>query len=502
MSNISTDKETILSQLEKEEREKTEYIKFAQNSVSVKLQSSSSSTSNIGKVSVNTIRTMLEEPVKNYETLQAVSQALERRQGIYSRLLQYFSNALTYDYMIIPLDDIEDNNIDKILKNYKKSAVQLNKLNPKFHLAYFQYKRMLNGEIFVYKLEDSKGIVYKEIPNSYCRVIQNENNVFRYEVDFSKFKDDTILDFPQEFQTLYNQYKDESASKSKGKTNKSKQNVTTEPKWKLIGENGIAFPTRYDSLHSYPTLCYLFPELMEIEGVKELQLNIDKVDNVKLIHCEVPINKETGKPIMDKPLVDAYNGALKQNLPEGFASIVNPFKMESINVSNGASAERRNLVSEAIDKIYTQSGVSDLIFANKKASSEALKKSIEVDMQMLYNTSLPLFNTYLNYEIVKNKFQVLLLEVSYFNRDDKMKLARENMAYGGSRMHFMALNGFDPLQALNVLNFEQKVLGVNSLFIPAVSSHTISGTDNTGGRPSASETGTQSDITEQVNQNK
>lgn len=494
------DKQKLINELE--EREKQEYINFAKNSVSVKLASSASSSSNVGKVSVDTIRQMLEDPVKNYETLHAVSYALERRQGIYARLLQYFSNALTYDHVIIPTDDVDEGSAEKLLKNYKKSALQLNKLNPKFHLAYFQYKRMLSGEIFVYKLEDSKGIVYKEIPNSYCRVIESENGVFRYQVDLSKFKDDTIIDFPLEFQRLYEDYKASTKAKTKSKSkDKTTSSADTEPKWQRIGENGIAFPTKYDSLHSYPPLCYLFPELMEIEGIKELQLDFDRSDNVKLIHCEVPINKDTGKPIMDKPLVDAYNNALKQNLPEGFASIVNPFKMESINVNNGANAERRNLVSEAIDKIYTQSGVSDLLFANKKASSEALKKSIEVDMQSLYSTALPLFTNYLNWEVSKNKFQVLLLEVSYFNRDDKMKLSRENMAYGGSRLHFMALNGFDPLQSFNILNFEQKVLRVNDIFIPAQSSHTQSGSD-TGGRPSADEMDEVSDTTIQVNEGK
>lgn len=466
-----------------EEQERQEYIRFALDSVSAKIYDSAKTK--VTTMTVENVRQLLTDPVKNYQALQGISQALEMKQGIYHRFIQYWSSLLTYDHFLYPLE--VDNSADKMIKNYEKSALQLDKLNIKYHFPYFQYKRMVNGEIFVYKLEDSKGVVYKEIPNFLCKVTQMEDGVFRYSIDLSKFTDTTILDYPAEFQSLYNSYKI-NKNKNKGGNSKSKdkQNLTAEDSnWALVSEKGICFPTRYDSQHSYPPLCYLFPDLMEIEGIKELQLEFDTNNNIKIAHSKIPINKDTGLPVMDKTIVDSYNKSLKKHLPEGYVSIVNPFDTDIISLK-GTQSEQRNLITEAIDRIYQNSGISDLLFANKKASSEALKKSIETDLQLLYSHTLPLFANYVNYEIKKNKFKAVFPELSYFDREEKLKNYISTMPIGASRLKYLAMQGLNPLQALNILKFEQAI-GIDDILVSKSTSYTQSGSESAG-RPVASET--------------
>ncbi|QPW59095.1 hypothetical protein IRP63_14830 (plasmid) [Clostridium botulinum] len=69
-----------------------------------------------------------------------------------------------------------------------------------------------------------------------------------------------------------------------------------------------------------------------------------------------------------------------------------------------------------------------------------------------------------------------MLNTSYFNADDKFKIAKDSLAYGGSRMEFFALKGFSPLETVNILKAEQTI-GLDDLLIPAKTSHTLSDKD-------------------------
>ena len=69
-----------------------------------------------------------------------------------------------------------------------------------------------------------------------------------------------------------------------------------------------------------------------------------------------------------------------------------------------------------------------------------------------------------------------MLDTTEFNREKKVKLSRENMAYGGSRTEFLANSGYTPLQAMNILEMEQ-ALGFDDLLIPQLTSHTMTGED-------------------------
>ncbi|NFF71702.1 hypothetical protein FCV11_11580, partial [Clostridium botulinum] len=190
-----------------------------------------------------------------------------------------------------------------------------------------------------------------------------------------------------------------------------------------ISNKGVAFPTLLNSSHSYPPFCFLFPDVIEIDNVKGLKKDVDRLDNSKIIHNEIAINKDTGKPIMDLDLAEAYNKAIQKNLPEGIKSITNPFKTETINLNNAGNAQKNNIINDSTDEVYKNSGVSDLLFANKKSSSEALKLSVLADTQILFSTILPLFVNYINYELkeVNPQFvwKVKMLNTSYFNTDDK-----------------------------------------------------------------------------------
>ena len=72
-----------------------------------------------------------------------------------------------------------------------------------------------------------------------------------------------------------------------------------------------------------------------------------------------------------------------------------------------------------------------------------------------------------------------MLNTTYFNKENEVKISRENLAYGGSRLQALGTWGYTPLQAMNVLKGEQ-ALGIDSIMIPSQTSHTL--TNESGGR--------------------
>ena len=63
------------------------------------------------------------------------------------------------------------------------------------------------GELYIYKIEDSNGIILQEIPNTFCKITSVENDVSKYAINLKKFNDRNILSFPKEIQNLYKRYK-------------------------------------------------------------------------------------------------------------------------------------------------------------------------------------------------------------------------------------------------------------------------------------------------------
>ena len=77
---------------------------------------------------------------------------------------------------------------------------------------------------------------------------------------------------------------------------------------------------------------------------------------------------------------------------------------------------------------------------------------------------------------------------THFSRDEYIKRSRENLQYGGSRLEYLAVQGFTPLQGYNVLKGEQ-ILGIDKILIPQQTSHTMSTNTSSddNGRPSKEE---------------
>lgn len=189
-------------------------------------------------------------------------------------------------------------------------------------------------------------------------------------------------------------------------------------------------------------------------------------------------------------MVEEYHKSTKRNLPDGIAITTNPLDLQSITLSR-TGAEAINQRNDALESILDDAGVNSEIFNGSKSTTEAIAKGVKVD-EMFINNIISMFENFLNYEIAQNKksssWRVKMFNSTHFSRDEYIKRSRENLQYGGSRLEYLAVQGFTPLQGYNVLKGEQ-ILGIDKILIPQQTSHTMSTNTSSddNGRPSKEE---------------
>lgn len=471
--------------------EKLIALNFAKNSVSTKQPSYRLPS----KVSKSSIISYIENPYTNANKLQEVSIFLKYNNGVYNRLLKYYGNMLTFDHILYPIE-IDSNkksgNNDKLLKAYNETALYLERLNVKYTFNWWYQKLLECGELYVFKLDDKDGVVWKEMPNSMCRISGYENGVSRFSIDLNKVQNQDVYDtMPTDIQKIVDKFKNGSIKKEDLKDNS----------WFELTENAYAFNiiSPYVS-KGFPPFSYLFDGLMYIDSMKQLQSENAENENLKIIHQKVPMNKETGELLIDYELIQEYHDATKRNLPKGIAITTNPLDVEGITLMK-SGAQFVNQRTEALNSLYDDAGVNSELFNGDSKNTESIASGIKVD-EMLTFEVLGMFENFLNYEIsqnIKSSFwRVKMLNTTHFSKEREIKLARENLAFGGSRFHALGVNGFTPLQSLNILKGEQ-ALGIDTIMIPAQSSHTTANVGGQQGRPKQ-DANTPSNDTKNTNQ--
>lgn len=419
------------------------------------------------KFTRSNLRRLLENPVDNIDSLQSASEYFFITNGQYQRMIRYSASYYTYDHILYPIiDQKKFEQTDKLWIQYDKNALYLEKINPKA-LAWSVVLQLLKtGETYLYKVEDKKSIIFKELPSTYCRISHYEDGVYRFAINLSKLTETVASELPEE---IYNEW-------TANRNRKGKDRI----EWYPVSENGIAFNYFGARSKGYPPFSYLFESLSYYLDALDSYEDQTELDGLKLIHQKIPLDDQY-RPVLNRDQIQGYHDATKKGLPKLMTIVTNPFEVNALNFEKTASL-KKDFVEQAESSIYDNSGFSKQLFNNTLTSGEGLKKSIIADQSSIRHI-IDMVESYLNYELKKiNKaypFGVKILDTTVFNIEDRHTKAREDLAYGGSRLMFLATQNLEPLEAINILRFEQAV-GLDEYFVPASTSHTQSNTgDNT-----------------------
>lgn len=482
---MSENKNTEEELQKKEIEEFNKHMRFANASVHYNNPSETSASNSA--LSLDTIQTALSDPYANIPFLQQVSKVLYYSNGIYTRIIEEFTNIPMYDLYMTPTSILgfsgKTNAIDKLNKEYEQIAQQVEKINYKYNFKWFGRMLLLLGELYLYKVEDNSGIFYKMIPNDICRISGiMENNIYKYSIDLSKLSNAELLStMPMPIQKLYEKYEN-------GSLNGDEKLV--ENYYHLEENEAVAFlfddgNTRTKGV---PPLCYLFDKIFRINEIEDADLESSAVDNLKIVHQKAPTNDE-GELLMDIDILGQYHQATKRGLPKGVAITTNPLQMEVFTLQRQANANLTT-TQRAYESVYTASGVNSELFNGDRSSNESVINSIKTDEMVVDRFNL-IFCNFLNYEIKNKKrnamWKVEMVRNTYFNKKDIQQSAREDIVIGASKLRYLATLGHTPLTSLGLMMYESQ-MSLEQCFRPVQSAYNGGGTEDTG-RPSNEENG-------------
>lgn len=498
-------KTSVQNRKEQEEENLRQWKNYATESVigSFLDPQANRKTTSYGRLDKAEIERLLRNPYVNYKQLQAYSHLFMSMEGIYYRIIKFYSNMLTYDHMLMPYAEPKaiQKYKNKIKDCYDTASLYLEKMNLKYNLPIFAEDLLTDGECYYCEIEDGTGVLYQKIDNEFCLPYKNENGLWRFVIDCMRLSSEIDLTiYPIEIQKAMTLYLD-----GKVKDN----SVFLFDRYYPV-KNGICFTTIRKGEHGTPLFAFLFKDLIALEQKKDLKDKIDRVNNTKMIHNKIETkDKDT---MIDPTVAKNYNDAIKRNLTmknleDGIFTITNPFEAQILNL-NTKDTETRNLVKDTVDMIFDESGTSGNIF-NAGTSSEALKDSVINDSTLVINLLLQNFSCYVNEKLrilkTKVRMKCKILDNTYYNVEDRRSGAESSIAYGNSKLYWLSCYSFTPMEAMNTLEMEN-ILGINDMLKPVMTSHTISQKDNKGGRPNTDEMKAQnksvSDITDQVNEGK
>lgn len=414
----------------------------------------------------SSITTLLKDPLENYETLQDVSAYFEYNSAFYTNMVYYYATILTFDYIISENDNSTIS--PKTKKNRFMNAAKIIKDNQvQRNFPFMLYRTLINGESYWYDLSDNENTIFKEIPSKFCRrAYIDEDNLWRYYVDFSEVDSIEMKEMPDEIQVAYKNYITNKDKKRKKKLAGS--DIEIPDYLYLVTKKGFSISSRLTfEEHDYPFFANMFVDINNYENDKEYFNDYIKDDNTKLIHQKIPTDSVTGKPMMPMDEAKQYHEATKGNVPSNIGVLTNPFEVEGIAMDK-SQQQTINATENSRKNAEFSSGISETMW--NASTTNGLKFSIENDASKIKHL-MKFFEDLMNYKIKKEKMTFKVdTQITQYNKEDIYKTRKEALGMGESYMGWISAGAYEPYDAIMIAKLE-KDLGFEDLFRPKQSAY-------------------------------
>ena len=426
--------------------------------------------------SKSSIRSALKDPTteSNIKILQDAMSSYRMSNGLLKQFINYQSNILTNDHFLVPTDMTKFKSKEDMWKKETDVARYLETFNIKKNFKWMFEELITFGELYIYLVEYKDSAVIIKIPQNLCVIIGKDANMQnRFAIDLGKITDKSISYFPKEIQDAW----------TKKKNGTLNPELLVDNKYYKVGDGGTAFTLDEWGTKGTPYFAHILDSLMTLEDAEDLDTSNAVADNFKLIQQKVPMDDD-GNILIDLDAVEVYHQSVKRAVPNGVGVVTSPMKIDGVTLGD-SKLKNLDYVTKLKKNIYDVAGFNDDLFNGSKSSNEAIAMGSVVD------TLLPLkiqsmFSNWINSIFKKNSktknWKVVFCNSTEYNQLNMVKNERENLAVYGSKKKYLALQGYTPLEALNIL-LNEEMLGIEEKMLPMQTSHTLSGDDEKG-RPS------------------
>lgn len=428
----------------------------------------------------------LKSPQQNAERLTEASIYLYVTSLYYQRIINYFSNMPTFDYVIVPSRlkdyDVSEQGKKKYAIAYHKALDKVENINIKQTFSNILKVVLREGAFYGIELETKESYMIYQFPYSKCRIASSEDGCPLFSINLDYFDNNALLleSIGGVLETAYRTYKS-----GKG-----------DQWYELPSESSICILADETLDYIIPPLAGCFPDLYLVDNLKDLVETKEVQELYKLINLEYPMDSE-GNLLMDEDLARGFFGDIAEQLPDQIGAVLNPFK--STPISFERNTIDRDVTARAERDLFSLVGIPSLLFNNDKATSSALSNSINNDytyvkpiiksMERWLNKKLKLLSGSI-------KFKATLLDVTIYNRKEFADSLRKDMMYGlPIKAVLAAVNSTMSMSDIYGASYlENEVLGFSDKLVVPKSANTIAADseNNNEGRPESEEPLTES----------
>lgn len=427
----------------------------------------------------------LQNPQKNEQLLKNLSNFLYVISPHYRRLCNYYAEMPTFDYYIEPYKlNTSKVNIKTFKKAYDKTLQLLDNMDIKHEMLRCLQVVFREGIFYGYEHSTDDSYFIQKLDSDYCRISGIEDGVFVFQFNFGYFEfDESRLDnFAPEFQSMYNKYKNSRQSRGKDKEDLQWQELPSDRSICIKADESILFP--------FPPFVGVLLDIYEIEDYKKLKKAKSEMQNIAILSGTVPTNDKSNAANdfkIDLDTAVAFGNKIIEQLPEQVGFILSVyddmklFKLDDDKVGT-------DKVEEAIRNFWSAAGVSKNLFADNSDTDAALKQSIIADEQSVFAILRQIerwINRKLKFESGKYKFKINILDITRFNKKEKVAEELKAAQFGlPNRIRLASSMGISQ-SSIESMKFLEDLLDIPHSWIPLSSSHTSSEVDS----PTAGEKG-------------
>ena len=441
-----------------------------------------STVSRFSKYTKEDISEYLKSPQDYEKQLRNASIYMYANSTHYYNLINFHALMPTWAYTLSPLKfDEKSIDPDTFYKQYLKVVQKVQTMNLA-HEMITPFRVCFREDVFYGVLYETKDAFFiQKLNPDYCRISAVVDGTFAFEFDFSQIREENLVEYPEFFTSLFNQYQRDSSLR-----------------WQEIPvDQSICLKVNQDLLYPLPPFAGSMPLLYDIEDYKDLIKQREEIFNYKALNMEIPLDAK-GSPLIESDVSQAYYNRALRELPEGVGLIMSPMKMGSFQFEKTGLTDTDEVANAEL-RFWSSTGTSPLLFGSGKDSVTALKYSIKANEQIvlaLMRQAERWVNRKLKTLSGKIKFRMNILPVTHFNAEEKIAQYKEASGLGlPVKSQYAVLQDMEFGDIDGMAYLENEILRYPEKFIPLSSTYTQSAnTEDEGGRPTNESVG--KDLTE------
>lgn len=397
------------------------------------------------------------------------------------RIINYFASLPDFSMYKVNLDFslVEEVDEESLLQDYEEACRFIRKMNLEINIFKLLIIAWREGVVYFQPYQDDDGtLLLMPLDAQYCKVGSiGYNNLLHVAFDFSFFNGSNAfyLDvWDSEFKTKYNAYDRDSSLR-----------------WQEL-ENARAFKIDISDIDlSVPAFASLFEGLIDLIDLQSLIAVKDSLDIYKLLVMKIPLlnSKNPDDLALSLALAQKFYAKALGTLPPEIGLVLSPgMDIDSVSFDKNATSNT-NAIADSYQNLMEQTGISQIFDSSRLTGASSVKMSMFSDALMATKGIMKQVEAFVNeriqMEYPNSAAYLKFIDTTTYTKDDRIAQI-EKAANAGMpvKLEYMTLLGYDPIESIASDWLENKLgLSVNKFIHPLVSSHTQSGSSDTGGAP-------------------